>query len=124
MTPHEQVRELVRSISQQFFISPVIRRGALVQKKIGWWYLWRGNEMIGGAFTAKDVCRQRRRVVALEVLDTLEVFAKYPTLGRARDAFVDGVDAASDKTVEMYLRDLIIAHWEREIFNSMEEKRQ
>ena len=121
MTPHAQVKELVRSVSQQFIIAPIVRSRA---KRITGWTLWRGHEIVANMWTAKDACRQRRRMVALAVLDTLEVFTKHPTLKAKRDAFVDGVDAASDETVEMYLRDLIIAQWEHEVFRAMERTQQ
>lgn len=121
MTPHAQVKELVRSISQEFTLQPIIWPRS---DRIGGWTLWRGREIVANLWLAKDACRQRRRMVALAVLDTLEVFTKHPTLDRKRDAFVDGVDAASDETVEMYLRDLIIAQWEHEIFTAMERTRQ
>lgn len=124
MTPHAQVRELVRSVSQQFVISPVVRRGGSVRKRIVGWCVWRGDEAALFNRSAKDACRQRRRLVALAVMDTLGVFVKRPTLDRKREAFVDGVDAASDESVEMYLRDLIIAQWEHEIFTAMERTRQ
>lgn len=124
MTPHAQVRELVRSVSQQFVISPVVMRRASRVNRISGWALWRGDETLLFNRSASFLCRQRRRLVALAVLDTLGVFTKHPTLDRKREAFVDGVDAAADESVEMYLRDLIIAQWEHEIFAAMERTQQ
>ena len=95
-----------------------------MRKRIVGWCVWRGDDVALFNRSAKDACRQRRRMVALAVMDTLGVFVKHPTLDREREAFVDGVDAASDESVEMYLRDMIIAQWEHEIFTAMERTRQ
>lgn len=120
LTPHQQVRALVREHAERFVVSPMTRR---TRRRIIYWVLWDGDTLVLTG-PANLTLRYRRRMVAEAVLEALGVFDKYHGLTQRREAFIERLDLNSDLTVEAYLRDLIIAHWETQVLRAMERARQ
>lgn len=116
LTPHQQVRALVREHAQRFVVSPMTRR---TRRRIIYWVLWDGDMLVMTG-PANLIMTHRRRMVANAVLDALGVFDKYHGLKQRRDAFVETLDLSAGLTVEAYLRDLIVAHWETQVLRAME----
>lgn len=116
LTPHQQVRALVREHAQRFVVSPITRR---TRHKITYWVLWDGDMLVLTG-PANLTLRYRRRMVAEAVLEALGIFDKYQGLKQRREAFIEGLDMNADLTVEAYLRDLIVAHWETQVLRAME----
>ncbi len=120
MNPHQQVRALVREHAARFVVSPMTRR---TRRRIIYWVLWDGDMLVLTA-PANLTLQYRRRMVAEAVLEALGVFDKYHGLTHRREAFIENLDMNSDLTVEAYLRDLIIAHWETQVLRAMERTGQ
>lgn len=120
LTPHQQVRALVREHAARFVVSPMTRR---TRRRIIYWVLWDGDMLIMTG-PANLILRHRRRLTAMAVLDALGMFDRYHGLIQRREVFIEMLDLNSDLTVEAYLRDLIIAHWETQVLRAMERTGQ
>ena len=116
LTPHQQVRALVREHAQRFVVSPMTRR---TRRRIIYWVLWDGDMLVMTG-PANLILRHRRRMVAEAVLEALGVFETYRGLTEKREDFITVMDQNADLTVEAYLRDLIVAHWETQVLRAME----
>lgn len=84
-----------------------------------YWVLWDGDMLVMTG-PANLILKHRRRMVAEAVLEALGVFETYRGLTEKREAFIEGLDQNADLTVEAYLRDLIVAHWETQVLRAME----
>jgi hypothetical protein len=120
MTPHQQVRALVREHAERFVVSPLTRRS---RRAILYWVLWDGDTLIMTG-PAGVILRHRRMLLAMAVLEALGVFDKYHGLAERRELFLKNTGLKTDLTVEAYLRDLIIAHWEMQVLRAMERTGQ
>jgi hypothetical protein len=98
---------MVREHAARFVVSPMTRR---TRRRIIYWVLWDGDMLIMTG-PANLILRHRRRLTAMAVLDALGMFD-------------ERLDLNSDLTVEAYLRDLIIAHWETQVLRAMERTGQ
>ena len=114
MTPHEQVRALVRAESARW----VIRSCRMLNGRIQWALLEDGR-LYGSWPDPKFVTDTRRRVIvgciAAEVVRWPPVNSRYPA---PKTLLRDGV------SVEQCLRDWIIERWEEDVLRAMERMGQ
>ena len=115
MTPHQQVRALWRSVAMGYVISPAIRRiEARGVNVIMGWNLCNGDEVLATMRTARDVRFIRDREIARAVIRKSVKGTGLIKRGAIADA------AAQDPMgPEHYVRDLIIAGWEAQIWEAM-----
>ena len=113
------MRALWRSKAQEYVISPVTRGLIGRKSRIVGWCLWHGDEVLKSSGTAHEVRFIRDREIARSILRR-----NAKDIGSHNREIVANQAARSPLGPENYLRDLIIAQWEHEIFTAMERTRQ